>query len=197
MNRKGLELLQQLEIVDNEASLNQLLQSNLLPILFKVFISHYQVGENWTRGDLILVDEQTGRKVGLTQISMYEPTKDNGYHACLDYIFDYPRLLTEIDNYRNKAENWNDLGFIQIGLMYWSDVLLLGVENNNRGEIWRYGTGDLNETCSKLANNIFEFMGRLQESIDHESLDDHNIDLDQLYRNLSEPFWRVKPKENL
>jgi tRNA U34 5-carboxymethylaminomethyl modifying GTPase MnmE/TrmE len=78
--------------------------------------------------------------------------------------------------------------------MHWSDVLLIGVEDNNKDEIWRYGTGDLNETCSKLANNIFEFISKLNESIDYENLDTHNIEVEQIYRNLNETFWRVKPK---
>ncbi len=50
---------------------------------------------------------------------MYEPTEDNNYHACSDYIFDYKQLLSEVDKYNERSENWNDLGLMQIGLMHW------------------------------------------------------------------------------
>jgi hypothetical protein len=193
MNRKGLELLKQLEIDDKDENLNELLQSTLLPNIFKFFIANYKIGRKWTSGELILVNEQTNDKVWLTQITMYEPNESNDYHACLDYIFDYKQLLNEINKYYEKTENWNDLGFVQIGLMHWSDVLLIGVEKNNKDEIWRYGTGNLNETCSKLTNNIFEFLSKQEESIDFENLGVYNIELDQIYRNLNETFWRVKP----
>ncbi|MCB0748338.1 MAG: hypothetical protein KDC90_12830 [Ignavibacteriae bacterium] len=196
MNRKGLELLRQLEIGEKEEELlNDLLQNPLLPDLFKTFIKNYKIGKNWTTGELIIVDEQTNAKVWLTQITMYEPDDSSDYHACLDYIFDYEQLLNEVDKYYEKAENWNNLGFIQIGLMHWSDVLLIGVEGTNKDEIWRYGTGNLNQTFSKLTNNIFEFVGKLRESIDYENLRDYGIEPDQIYRNLNETFWKFKPSE--
>jgi hypothetical protein len=76
MNRKDLELLEQLEICDKEEeSLNELLQNPLLPNLFKTFLKNYQIGRDWTKGELIIVNEQTGDKVGLTQIKMYEPNE--------------------------------------------------------------------------------------------------------------------------
>ncbi|MBK7009819.1 MAG: hypothetical protein IPH36_14905 [Saprospiraceae bacterium] len=118
--------------------------------MFKTYINHYQIGESWVSGgERILVNEKTGDEIWLNQISMFEPTQDNEYHACLDYIFSYEQLIIEIEKYHNEVENWNKLGFVQIGLMHWSDVLLLGVEDTNREEIWRYGTGDLKKVLAQ------------------------------------------------
>jgi len=195
MNRKGLELLIQ-ETGDSDY-LNELLNNEILTADFKTFIKNYKVGQQWTLRNLLLVDEKTDDKIGLTKITMFEPNNNQQqYHACLDYIFSHSRLIEEIEKYQNKTENWNDLGFVQIGLMHWSDVLLIGVEPSNKGEIWRYGTGIIDNSCSKLDNNIFKFISRLTESIDNDYLKDYNIEPSTVFKNLTESFWRVRKNKN-
>lgn len=192
MNRKGLELLNENDNNQSE-ELKTLLQDNCFSKDFKRFIKTYKVGPGWIKGDLLLIDEKSGDQVGLTQLKMFEPDNNpEKYHACLDYIFDYPSLHEETLKYHSNVEQWNRLGFIQIGILHWSDVLLLGVEKDKRGQIWRYGTGLIDNQCSKLDNNIFDFISRLHESIDQEMLDDYNLNIDTIYKNPTEQFWRIK-----
>ncbi len=56
----------------------------------------------------------------------------------------------EIEKYHQKAEKWNELGFIQIGLMHYGDILLLGMSGEKSDEIWRYGQGMIGLVTSKL-----------------------------------------------
>lgn len=191
MNRKGLELLIENKLQSKE--LNTLLVNDYLSEDFKRFIKTYKVGQDWLKGNLLLIDEKSGDQIGLTQLKMFEPNNNpEKYHACVDYIFDHSRLIEETEKYRNKDEKWNKLGFIQIGILHWSDILLLGIEKDKKGQIWRFGTGILDSQCSKLDNNIFDFISRLQESIDQESLDVYNLSIDNIFKNTSESFWRIR-----
>jgi len=140
MNRKGLELLLPNDI--ESKALDTLLKKEMLSDDFKVFLKNYKAGQSWLKGNLLLLDEESGEQIGLTQLKMFEPDNNpENYHACVDYIFEYTKLLEEIEKYNKRSDKWNDLGFVQIGLLHWSDVLLIGVENGNKGEVWRYGTG--------------------------------------------------------
>jgi len=44
----------------------------------------------------------------------------------------------------------------------------------------------------KLDNNIFDFISRLYETLDEENIADYNLNIDKIYRNLNESFWRIK-----
>jgi hypothetical protein len=112
------------------------------------------------------------------------------------HIFPYKKILDEIEKYKKKEENWNQIGLIQIGLIYQGDVLLLGVENENRDEIWRYGQGLLSNVHTKLEDNIFDLFMRSKEVLLQEDLEDWGIKPYQIYKLLSEDFWRVR-KENI
>jgi hypothetical protein len=76
MNRKGLELIRQRQTVNDEENIVNLINSNLLPNLFKIYMNHYQIGESWlSGGEIILVNEKTGDEIWLNQTSMFEPHK--------------------------------------------------------------------------------------------------------------------------
>jgi hypothetical protein len=103
--------------------------------------------------------------------------------------------LKEFDNYKLQTENWHKLGFIQIGLMdNSSDVLLLGVQEDNKDQVWRHEPSVADKIGAKAGNNIFEFIRNLKESIDYENLTIHQTELDQIYKNISENYWRVRTK---
>jgi hypothetical protein len=172
MDRKGFELLEQIE--EKSEELKELLKEPLLPNSFRTFVRSYKIGKDLIRRELLQINDQTSDKISLTQLSMYELTKGNDYQGCLDYIFDAQDLLKEFDNYKLQTENWHKLGFIQIGLMdNSSDVLLLGVQEDNKDQVWRHEPS---------------------ESIDYENLTIHQTELDQIYKNISENYWRVRTK---
>lgn len=192
MNRKGLELIRQVDAISPQ--LASLLKKEELPPLFQKFIKHYRVGYGALFSEVIVPDEKTMDRHVLTVKTMYEDIEVEGekYHAVLDYIFDYDRLSKELLKYHGREENWNKLGFVQIGLMHWDDVLLLGMTNENRDQIWRYGGGLAAKTHSKLEDDVFKFLSRLRESVDLEALEEWKISIGQIYRNLGEDFWRVR-----
>ena len=192
LNRHGLELLFQLDKIPNEYL--YLVEDKRIPPVFRKFLKNYKIGANSLKGEIIRLSNEPDSERVLTKITMYEEVEMDGenYHAVLDYIFDYRKLEQELVKYENQIENWNKLGFMQIGFMHWSDVLLIGMKNENLDEIWRYGQGLLSKVCSKLESDIFQFVSRLKESLQEEDLVEWNISKSQIYRNLNEGFWRIK-----
>lgn len=192
MNKKGLEFLKQR--TENPIHYIELLKQDIVPPIFLLYLKHYKVGESFLNTMYI---HHKGNDRVLNHLIMFDNEIINGeeYYATIDYIFEYERILEEIEKYKRKDENWNRLGFVQIGLIHWSDVLLIGVEEHNMDEIWRYGQGMGIVTC-KLDNNIFDFFSRLQVSVDEETLEELGItDITKLYRNWGEDFWRVREEE--
>lgn len=192
MNRKGLELLKQVESINDDLKL--LLSKKDLPDEFRRFLTLYKVGGQSIHFEKIVLDDMATDQYLLTAPAMYNAVIINGeeYTASIDHIFPYEQLIEELDKYKAQVEHWNKAGFVQIGLMYYGDVLLLGMEGEKRDQIWRYGQGLIKTTMSKLENNIFDFFKRLSESLLEEDIESWGIKKSQIYKNLVEDFWRVK-----
>lgn len=192
MNRSGFELLKQLDVATSD--LKKILDKKLFPSQFLSFLSTYQVGSGSFRFEKIVLDDSDMEYYVLTAGKMYDEEIIEGqkYSATIDHIFSYDTLLLELDKYSRRAERWNEMGFVQIGLMYYGDVLLLGVEDSNRDEIWRYGQGIIGNPACKLEDNIFNFFRKLKETIDADDLKDWKIGIEQIYKNFNEDFWRVR-----
>ncbi|MEZ4907015.1 MAG: hypothetical protein R2771_05105 [Saprospiraceae bacterium] len=195
MNRNGLELVKQLSEV--EPIMKKLISMGDLPPMFTVFLTLYKVGYQAFSYEKIVLNDDDMDEYLLSKITMYNNVEIDGgkYTGSLDYIFPYIKLEEEIEKYHLKSEKWNELGFIQIGLMHYGDILLLGINNDKSDEIWRYGQGMIGNVASKLDDNIFDFMKRLKESISYEDLEDWRISQSDIYKNLGEDFWRVREKE--
>jgi hypothetical protein len=191
MSRKGLELIKPLDDLSEELSL--ILEQGLFPSKFSTFISLYKTGHDSFHFERLLLKNESDFLI-LTYGKMYEnePIEGHNYSGTIDHIFSPDRLLIEIDKYKQGKEKWNELGFVQIGLMFHGDVLLLGIEDENEDEIWRYGQGLLEKLSCKLENNIFDFFKKLNEKVDIEGLKEMNITLESIYRKLGENFWRIR-----
>ncbi|MBC5837497.1 hypothetical protein [Flavobacterium muglaense] len=196
MNRIGLELLQQVD--KNADGFAELLSNHQLPPKFLDFITLFKIGYKSFKLEKIVLNDDEMDFYPLTSIVTYDGVQVDGeeYFGTIDHIFPYKKVLDEIEKYKNKEENWNKFGFIQIGLIYQGDVLLLGVENKNRDEIWRYGQGLLSNVHTKLEDNIFDLFMRSKEVLLQEDLEDWGIKPYQIYKLLTEDFWRVR-KENV
>ncbi|OQD43419.1 hypothetical protein BUL40_06200 [Croceivirga radicis] len=192
MNRIGLELLKQVD--KNVEGFSDLVSNPILPSVFLNFISLYKIGYQSFKLEKIVLDDQGMDLYPLTSISMYDGVEMNGeeYFSTIDHIFPHQKILEEVKKYQSKEENWNTKGFIQIGLMLHGDVLLLGVEDENKDEIWRYGQGLLNQVHSKLEDNIFDFFMRAKEVLLEDDIEDWGINSSRIYKLLKEDFWRVK-----
>jgi hypothetical protein len=186
MNRVGLELLQQ---VDKNADGFAELANSHLPPKFLDFISLYKIGYKSFKFEKIVLNDNEMDFYPLTSMVTYDGVQFDGeeYFGTIDHIFPYKKLLDEIEKYKNKEETWNKMGFIQIGLIYQGDVLLLGVEDKNRDEIWRFGQG-LSNVHTKLEMNIFDLFMRSKEILLQEDLEDWGVKSYQIYKLLSEDF---------
>jgi hypothetical protein len=191
MNLSGLELVKQLSQVEPE--LENLISKGVLPPKFSTFLTLYKVGYQSIFYEKIVLSDEDMDEYLLSKITMYDEAELDGgkYTGSLDYIFPYSKLEEEIEKYHQKTEKWNELGFIQIGLMHYGDILLLGMNGERLDEIWRYGQGMVNVVTSKLDGNIFDFMKRLKESISYEDIEDWRISPTDIYKKLDESFWRV------
>lgn len=187
--RKGLNLINCL--FNKESKLEEILKIIELPSSFKLFLQNYEVGYKMLKKEKILVNQE---KIPFIYFIIYENTLINGeeYNASIDKILDYDEILEEYNNYINKKDNWNDLGLMKVGYLFYGDILLLGLEKHNRGEIWRYGNGIFSEVCSKLENNIFDFLQRIRCKVDLDILEELGINEKQIYKNYNEDFWRIK-----
>lgn len=135
MNRKGLELLKQQTQSDPE--LEYLISKGELPPIFVNFLKLYKVGFQSIFYEKIVLNDVDMDEYLLSKITMYEDVGINGntYTGSLDYIFQYNKLYCEVEKYKQKTEKWNELGFMQIGLMHHNDVLLLGMNGDKIDEI--------------------------------------------------------------
>lgn len=191
MDRKGLELLRPLQTIDDE--LKMILEQRLFPPKFSTFLSLYSTGLGSIQFERVLLKDESNFVI-LTYGQMYDNDLIEGqiYSGTIDHIFSPDRLLMEINEYKEKTEKWHDMGFAKIGLMFHGDILLVGLEDNNQDEIWRYGQGIIEKLTSKLEDNIFNFFRRLTEKVDKEGLQELDIALDDVYKRLDEDFWRIK-----
>jgi len=191
VNRNGLELIKQLTTV--EPAMKVLLAKGVLPPKFTSFLTLYRIGYQSMFYEKIVLNDEDMDEYLLSKITMFNEVEFEGgnYTGSLDYIFPYVKLEEEIEKYALKSEKWNELGFMQIGLMHHGDILLLGLSEGKEDEIWRYGQGIIGTVTSKLDDDIFDFMKRLKESISYEDIEDWRISCDDIYKKLGENFWRV------
>lgn len=187
--KKGISLLNQRQNVSD--ALIDFLSLELLPESFGIFVKSFELSYDMINFSKVLINQ---RKEFFVKLSMFEDYPINGekYNATIDQIFDIPELIFEYNQFIELKEYWHKMGFMKVGLLFHGDVLLLGLENSNKGQIWRYGAGLLNTQCCKLDDSIFEFISRLKEEVDSDQLDYLKFDLDQLYKNWNEDFWRIE-----
>ena len=192
MNRVGIELLQQVD--KNADGFEDLYCNELIPPKFLDFISLYKIGYKAFKFEKIVLNDNEMDYYPLTSMITYNGIQMDGeeYFGTIDHIFPYVKILNEIEKYKNKKENWNIKGFIQIGLIHEGDVLLLGVEDKNKDEIWRYGQGLLSNVHTKLESNIFDLFIRTKEVLLQEDIEEWGIKSHQIYKLLFEDFWRVR-----
>lgn len=191
--KKGLELLNKKKDYTTEA--NKFLKINDLPPLFRCFLNLYDIGYEMLNVDKLKVKEK--EVLSFIKVEMFNnyPLNNEKYNATIDLVFGFLQLIVEFNKYKEKEDHWHDMGFMKIGLMFHGDVLLLGMVESNKDEIWRYGNGLLDTVSCKLDDNIFSFFTRLNQNVDLEVLEDLEVNSSQLYKNWGEDFWRVRTEK--
>lgn len=186
--KKGLEIIKSISEVTDE--LKTLLMIDDIPTSFKIFLKNYAVSDKMLNIEELLYENNY---YFIANVKQFDNTVINGeaYTTVIDYIFNYQELLNEYKEYKLRTENWHDLGLMKIGILFFDDLLLIGMEENNYGEIWRYGNGLLSEVSCKLDDNIFDFFNRLHLEINKDVLKELNISHSSIYKNYGENFWRI------
>jgi len=170
-----------------------------------IFLSYYKVGDAYVYDDSeYIFGERTDPalkngygKIGLTWIEMNtkEVLKGKEYDDEYGWLFSYNQLLEELENYKQKKEEWNKKGFIQIGHMQHWDIILLGIESHNVEEIWVFGHTLLDcvgKKYARFSKNIFDFISLLEQFWVAEDLEEAGLDSSRVYKNWGEDFWRVR-----
>lgn len=198
--RKGLELLKQID--KKPKILENIIQENKFPPKMLMFLANYKVGFH----DIMFLEETYPYGKLNTKIPIALYTADyirlktlfdgEEYTNYFFELLNYEELIIEYKEYENITCEWHDNGFIKIGFMApFRDLLLLGVEEENKDEIWRFGEYRGPKTTSdyfKFDDNIFDFMSRLEQYWSDKDLKDKGIDSSLVYKNWGEDFWRVR-----
>lgn len=190
--KQGLSLLRQREVNSISSELHSIMQIEDIPPIFKLFISTYNLGY-----EMLLTERVKRNNLELeffTKVILFENYLINNeeYNATIDLVFNIPDLIIEYNKFINIEDNWHKEGLMKVGLLFHGDVLLVGISQEKKDEIWRYGNGLLQTTFCKLDNNIFSLFSRLKQDIDGEQLEYLNVKEPNLYKNWGEDFWRVR-----
>ncbi len=187
--KKGISLLNSLSLKNKE--FEKILEIKEFPMFFRIFLQNYEVGDRMLQNEMLFINGNFEIFLKFQMFDNHLLFSEN-YNATIDKILDYEDLYLEFDNFTKKKENWHELGLLKIGYLFYGDILLIGMEENNKDEIWRYGNGILSEITCKLDDNIFDFFNRLKISVDTDLLDEWNIKESQIFKNYGESFWRIK-----
>lgn len=194
--RQGLELLRANDSISEV--LSEMLLSKKFPPLFLKYLTLFKVGvEGRLRGESVVLYDSNMDKFGFAATYQFENELIQGqeYEMIIGNIFDYSKLNSEYAKYKDRTAHEHKFGLIRFAdFSHSDDMLCIGVEDHNLDEIWRYGPV-LEDQTNKLANDIFEFMGKLKQYICEEDLEEYEIDTSQLYKNWGEDFWRVRRDE--
>lgn len=175
---------------------------NLLPPYFKTFIQVFKLGCEFmtTEYKVILGNDFSNPKQFCAIDQFYKKSisgreMDNGILS----LFSTQELSEELIEYKNQSNYWHNSGFIRFcSLNYGTDKLLLGIADNVKDEIWRWG-GDYPNLHDKIANDIFDLFSMMRlficeedwEDICGEDIINFDIDSSKLYKNWGDDFWQL------
>ena len=155
---------------------------NIVHEEFKLFLKTYLVGNvknNFNRLKLIKNDSV----INLGVISFSRQLENSIYENSIDYFFSIKELSKEVENYKIRLDRWHELGFIMIGHFEMFDSILLGISENNYGQIWKYGDFLTLEPLIKLYDSFMDFIDAQTESlISDDDLQYFGIKLEKLIK---------------
>lgn len=179
----------QIMSANNEKINWNLIESNQLklPKLFKVFHETYDIKTirnlHWYTYN---------GKYGLDLFGEY--TYPIISDIILDTIFELEKIeevLPQVLDLQGTEQDINvyNKNIIPIAYGPGGELLMLGVGEDNADKIY-YFARHLDEYLREIADNIFEFFKYYQIKVEESSL--VNIEINQLYRNWGDKFWRVR-----
>ncbi len=188
--KRGFELLRKKTTTFNIAELEQ--QYNItLPPLFKLFLNYFDICGNYVLFDGVwLEDKKT--IVGYSDV-LFKPLLYPIEYGITPapYAESVPQLLEYFHNDRYETE-WVEYGMHRIFTIPFGAIFVgtrAGEEDAIFRVLWEMGDG----LPEKIANNIFEFIDGLEElPMYEEFFKIYGFQLNQLYKNWGEDFWRIR-----
>ena len=98
--------------------------------------------------------------------------------------------LDEMTNQISNKSKWSDDGFLFIGSTLANHVLLKTKNGNDYGKIYFQHRDKLEYDF--VAEDIFDFFRKMVLIPDNETLEDLEVNMENLYKNWGEGFWRVR-----
>jgi hypothetical protein len=179
--RKGFELLKTNK--ENELNNIEVLEKNYgieIPTLYKVFISNFLVGENSISYEMFHHPTFNDERYASYYIFSLKPEIDfSGFNSVENSIL----FSKEIEDKENV--DYLTIGHCSIG------GILLGLKNDKKDMIYYYDPDVYPYTHTKIADNIFGFVGGLEEVLQSEEYLE-GVKFSQFYKNWGEDFWRIK-----
>ncbi len=157
-----------------------------LPPLYHLFLNTFDLGKEQKYGEKYLNAKNEKEDF----LGFYWSHTDGDIK--IECLFNEEDLLTDIAH-KDYEEMYQDLNIVRIGYTGYSGSVFIGVDaNSNIDQIF------INIDYIRLiscANNIFEFVSKVNANIDQKQIDTSKLNIDNLYKNWHEDFWRIKPPE--
>jgi hypothetical protein len=195
--KRGFELLTKKNTTFNIAELEQ--QYNVtLPPLFKLFLNYFDICGNYSvMFDKVLL--KSNYEIYFRSIA-FKPQMYGGTFPLKlglfpivpeDYAMSLPQLFKSFHDDRYEPE-WAEYGMYRIFTVMYGGIFVgtrAGEEDAIFRVLWEMGDG----LPEKIANNIFEFINELEElPMEEEFFEHYGFQLNQLYKNWGEDFWRIR-----
>lgn len=159
----------------------------LIPPAFKIFLENYDLRSHSESHQFRIYHEEKG---GYTNFDdgEFTPNPEVGIESFLNPD-EYLSAKENIYHYEEDNKIIKDK--IVVGNIF-GGTLLLGYQENNLDFIYSdFITESTEKRLTKVAENIFEFFKSFSIYPNSDSLNNINVNLDNLYRKWGDNFWRI------
>lgn len=173
--------------IDKEISEFENYFGAILPPIYKVFCSTFEIGRNKMKSIEVYIDSANRNfNIGLLNYS--------GKYSDYIGLYEIFSLSESIEVHKIISGQENQIhGYIPIGECFDNNLLLLGVNNSETDKIYLenpnlFPNGERNV---EISENIFSFVKELrmlEKDVIGYGIEGYN----QLYRTWGEEFWRIK-----
>lgn len=147
----------------------------ILPPIYRVFAEIFDLNK-FKRAEFFLQNDK------LIPFTMTYLSKEGN-----DISFDGFSKINDVFQYHDNDDDWLEAGHLPIGGCSHGGAILLGTKGSEIDKIILQDmAGDLHE----LSENIFDFAKDISYCIYEDNLE--KINLNDLYKNWGEDFWRVR-----
>lgn len=156
-----------------------------LPKIYKLFTKSFEVSSDSLLLDGILDEDDDFERIGSIKINL-----QNESEIYLENFLSSSDIIEQWEVSKQETE-WQQYKLLRIAFLGQGGFggLYLGCDESNTDEIWIYNS-DNEPPFSKIDDNIFDFVKRLEFSKDFSNINDG--DYQSLYKNWGDEIWKVR-----